>query len=73
MTYKDLLYPWCIVRPLANLSTAPLDRFRSLGDAEARLRVLRRLMPTVTHKIVFDRMEPAAQPENPSDSSLRPE
>jgi hypothetical protein len=54
MTYLESLHPWCIVRLLPNLQSAIVARFRRRSDAEAHLQILRRLVPTVAYRIVFD-------------------
>jgi len=47
MTYKNKLYPWCIVRHLPNSQRRVVCRLRSHSDAEGHLQVLRRFMPTL--------------------------
>lgn len=59
MLYRDRLYPWCIIQLLPNARTLIVDRFRRRNDAEAHLKVLRRLQPDANYEIMFD-----AQPEN---------
>jgi hypothetical protein len=54
MTYFEKLHPWCIIRPLPNLQRRVVARCRRRSDAEAHLQILRRLIPNVTHTIVFD-------------------
>jgi hypothetical protein len=54
MTYKDQLQPWCIVRDLPNLQRIVVVRFRRRSEAEAYLQVLRRLLPTTAHRLLFD-------------------
>ncbi|MFB2981394.1 hypothetical protein [Microseira sp. BLCC-F43] len=41
-------------RPLPNLQSPIVARFRHRSDAEAHLQVLRRLIPNVTYQIIFD-------------------
>ena len=60
MTYRTLLYPWCIVRLLPQLQRVTAARFRSRSQAENHLKVLRRLMPAGAFVIVFDPPAPAA-------------
>ncbi len=54
MTYKEQLYPWCIIRPLPNMRSPIVGRFRRRGDAEGHLRVLKQMIPDVTYEIMFD-------------------
>ncbi|MEQ8384338.1 MAG: hypothetical protein RH949_18455 [Coleofasciculus sp. A1-SPW-01] len=54
MTYKNKLYPWCIVRHLPNSQRRVVCRLRSRSDAEGHLQVLRRFMPTLNFTILFD-------------------
>jgi hypothetical protein len=53
-SYRDSLHPWCIVRSFPNAHTLIVARFRRRSDAEAQLRVLQHLMPTISFCIVFD-------------------
>lgn len=54
MNYRDQLQPWCIVRDLPNLQRIVVVRFRRRSEAEAYLQVLRRLLPTTAHRLLFD-------------------
>jgi hypothetical protein len=54
VTYKYQLYPWCIIRQLPNMQNRIVCRLRSRSDAEGHLKVLRRLMPTLSFTIIFD-------------------
>jgi hypothetical protein len=54
MNYFDSLHRWCIIRPMPNLQSPIVARFRRRSDAEAHLQVLRRLIPNVTYQIIFD-------------------
>jgi hypothetical protein len=53
MTYFDQLHPWCLMRLLPNLQRQVIARFRRRNDADAHMRVLRQLAPTVRYEIVF--------------------
>ena len=52
-TYRDRLVPWCIIRHLPNCQRLTVARFSRRRDAESYLNALRRLMPTVSHTLVF--------------------
>ena len=54
MSYKTQLFPWCIVRPKANIQQIIVARFRRRSDAEAHLQILRQLLPNAPHTIIFD-------------------
>jgi hypothetical protein len=54
MTYKTRLFPWCIIRPLPNMRQTIVARFRRRSDAESHLQILRQLLPTAPHTIIFD-------------------
>jgi len=54
MTYLERLHPWCIIRPLPNMRSPIVGRFRRRVDAEGHLQVLKRMMPTVPFEIMFD-------------------
>ncbi|MBD0267825.1 MAG: hypothetical protein ICV77_05965 [Cyanobacteria bacterium Co-bin8] len=62
--YKDALSPWCIVRLLPNMQRITVARFRRRNDADAHVRVLRRLIPEGTYVILFDGA--IASPAQPS-------
>ncbi|ABA22869.1 conserved hypothetical protein [Trichormus variabilis ATCC 29413] len=54
MTYLEKLNPWCIVGLLPNMQNRIVARFRRRSDAEAHLQVLRRLIPSVSFRLIFD-------------------
>lgn len=54
MTYRDSLYPWCIIRLLPDLQRVLIQRFHRRGNAEAYLEALKQLLPDTPHIIVFD-------------------
>ncbi|HTL90410.1 MAG TPA: hypothetical protein VL134_13500 [Leptolyngbya sp.] len=54
LTYRTQLYPWCVIRFLPNLQRSVIQRFRKRTEAEAYLKVLKRLLPETNHQIVFD-------------------
>ena len=60
MTYFNLLHPWCIIRSLPNLQQIVVARFRRRNDAESHLKIISRLIPSVTYTIIFD---PAPEPD----------
>ncbi len=51
--YRQQLHPWCIIRLLPKAQRITVARFRKRNDADAHLRVLRRLIPNATFIIVF--------------------
>ncbi len=67
MTYKNQLYPWCIIRPFPNMRSQIVGRFRRRVDAEGHLRVLKRLIPDVSYFIMFD-----ITPEDSDSEDLTP-
>ena len=54
MTYKTQLFPWCIIRPQSNMQQTIVTRFRRRNDAEAHLQILRQLLPSAPHTVIFD-------------------
>ena len=54
MTYKDQLFGWCIIRPLPDMQSRIVGRFRRRVDAEGHLQVLQRMIATVSFEIMFD-------------------
>jgi hypothetical protein len=72
MTYFDQLHPWCLIRLLPNLQNRVIARFRRRNDADAHMRVLRQLAPTVRYEIVFDVEGDRADSSADSDSVIFP-
>jgi hypothetical protein len=64
MTYKTQLFPWCIIRPQPNMKQTIVARFRRRNDAEVHLQILRQLLPTAPHIIIFD-----ITPDTPDENS----
>lgn len=54
MSYKTRLNNWAIARLLPNHQWVIVARYRSRSDAEGHLHFIRRRMPNVQFKIVFD-------------------
>ena len=54
MTYKDQLYPWCIIRHLPKLQRLVVCRHRRRNDAEDHLRLLQRMISQACYSIIFD-------------------
>ena len=52
--YWRQLHPWCVIRLLPNVQRIVIQRFRQRNQAEEYVKVLRQLVPTATHQIVFD-------------------
>jgi len=58
MTYQTKLHPWCIVRKLTEQHQIIVDRFRHYQDADARVKILRRVTPNTAFVVLFDPAEP---------------
>ncbi len=54
MTYKTRLFPWCIIRPVPDMRQTIVARFRRRSEAESHLQILKQLLPTAPHTIIFD-------------------
>jgi hypothetical protein len=54
MSYKNQLFPWCIIRPFPNMRSTIVGRFRRRVEAEGHLRILKQLIPDVPYIIAFD-------------------
>jgi hypothetical protein len=54
MTYRQRLQCWAIARLLPSQKWAIIARFRSRSDAEGHFQFLRRKVPNVLFKVVFD-------------------
>ena len=52
--YQRQLHPWCIAQQLENMQNQVVARFRRRNDADDHLRILRQLIPSTRHAIVFD-------------------
>ncbi len=61
MTYKDRLYPWCIIRHLPNSQSLVVGRLRRRNNAEDHLRLLQQLTPTASYSIIYDPMLDSAE------------
>lgn len=61
MSYKDRLYPWCIIRHLPKSQNMVVGRLRRRNDAEEHLRILKQLMPNASFSIIFDPMLESAE------------
>lgn len=64
MTYKTKLQPWCIVRQFPEMQQVIIERFRRYQDADAHLKILRRLTPNSSFVVMFD-----PDPEMPLDGA----
>ncbi|PSB18549.1 hypothetical protein C7B65_14720 [Phormidesmis priestleyi ULC007] len=53
MSYRNQLHPWCVVRFLPDAQTLVVSRFRRCGEAEAYLKIIRRLTPSAVYEVVF--------------------
>ena len=67
MSYKNQLYPWCIIRPLSKVQMRIVGRFRRRVDAEGHLKILKQLIPNVPFEIMFD-----ITPEDTNSEDLTP-
>jgi len=65
MTYKDNLHPWCIVRLFPGMQSRIVGRFRRRSEAEAQIRLLRRMNPKATYTIMFNPPSDLASPPSP--------
>ncbi|NJO40461.1 MAG: hypothetical protein HC769_14265 [Cyanobacteria bacterium CRU_2_1] len=72
MTYRDQLYPWCIVRSMPNAPPVVVARFRRPNDADAQLKLLRRMAPEASFTILFDRSPRATDDSDDSKTSDHP-
>ncbi|MBD0267854.1 MAG: hypothetical protein ICV77_06110 [Cyanobacteria bacterium Co-bin8] len=54
MTYRDRLYPWCIIRLLPHCQRITVARFRKRSAAEEHVKVLRRLIPSAIFVVLFE-------------------
>lgn len=59
--YWNRLSPWCIIQLLPRMQRSVVARFRKRNDAEAHLRALQRLNPTLHYEIVFDPLDPPTE------------
>ncbi|MBD2384848.1 hypothetical protein [Cylindrospermum sp. FACHB-282] len=64
---KSNSHPWSIIRQLPKMQRLVVARFHRRNDAEAYLQILRRLLPTASHGIVFDSKVPERSEESIND------
>jgi hypothetical protein len=57
MTYKQCLKPWVIARLLPNRKWAIIARYRSRSEADGHLQLLRRRVPNLEFKVVFELLD----------------
>ena len=63
--YRNRLHPWCVIRLQPQMQRTVIGRFRKRSQAEEYLKIVRRLMPTATHEIVFDPMRSQLDTDSP--------
>jgi hypothetical protein len=54
MTYRERLHYWAIARLLPTQQWIIIARFRNRSDADGHFQFLRRKIPNVQFKVVFD-------------------
>jgi hypothetical protein len=54
MTYKKRLKPWAVARLLPNHKWVIIGRYNNPSDADGHLQLLRRRVPNIQFKVVFD-------------------
>ncbi|MCP2732218.1 hypothetical protein [Limnofasciculus baicalensis] len=54
MTYKEKLFPWCIIRNLPDQQQTIVARMRRRNDAEQHLVLLQRTIQDASLSVIFD-------------------
>ena len=54
MSYREQLQPWVVYRLLPNLQRLMVARFRRRGDADAYLKVMKRVTPEARFSVVYE-------------------
>jgi hypothetical protein len=54
MTYRERLYRWAIMRLLPTHQWVVVGRYYSISDADGHVQFLRRQLPNVQFKVVFE-------------------
>ena len=54
MAYKKCLKPWAVVRLLPHGKWAIIGRYHNPSDADGQVSLLRRRVPNMQFKVVFD-------------------
>ncbi|OUL24211.1 hypothetical protein BV378_09420 [Nostoc sp. RF31YmG] len=57
---KSNTHPWCIIRQQPNMQRLVVARFHRHDDADGYLQILRQLLPTTKHVIVFGLVQKAS-------------
>ena len=62
MTYKEKLFPWCIIRNLPDQQKTIVARMRRRNDAEQHLVLLQRTMRDASLSVIFDQTTKSLNP-----------
>jgi hypothetical protein len=62
MTYKEKLFPWCIIRNLPDQQKTIVARMRRRNDAEQHLVLLQRTMQDASLSVIFDQTTKGLNP-----------
>lgn len=54
MTYRDSLFPWCIIRLLPKMQCIVVCRCRNRNHAQAQMQALKRLNRQAVYEVIFD-------------------
>jgi hypothetical protein len=54
MSYQEQLNPWVVYQLLPDLTRVAVSRFRRRNDAEAYLKIMQQIRPTVSFAVSFD-------------------
>ncbi|MCU0547757.1 MAG: hypothetical protein MUC48_00280 [Leptolyngbya sp. Prado105] len=57
MTYRDSLFPWCIIRLLPKMQRIVVCRCRNRNQAQAHIQALQRLNRQAIYEVIFDPMD----------------
>ncbi len=53
MTYQEQLSPWMVQQQLPNVENRVLARFRRRGDADAYLKLMKEMRPSLALSVIF--------------------
>lgn len=71
MTYQEQLNPWVIHQLMPDFTQRAVSRFRRRTDAEAYIKIMKQMRPSVEFAIAFESSAATHSPEPKNNTSKR--